>query len=173
MRAVRPRVVWVCHQVFSGMIERIRQFLRTGAGRVAAMSGAALMVVVAAWSIWSTVSESNEAANLMTNRVYVCAETGKSFVHEIERRETLPVHSPHSGKKTGYPAELCYWTADGKAKKEPSAVLLNMTVGKSGQTFCPDCDRLVVPYNPYPVPGGKPPPTQQEYQSARAQRPEH
>jgi hypothetical protein len=63
---------------------------------------------------------------------------------------------------TGYPAEACYWTADGGTKTEPTWVLMNAVLGKPGPTFCPDCGRLVVARNPMPGPGVKPPPTQQE-----------
>lgn len=73
--------------------------------------------------------------------------------------------NPKSGK-TGYPAEWCWWTKDGKKRDKPFPVLLNQHKGDNSPTFCPDCDRLVIPHNPQyieglPVP--KLPPTKQEY----------
>jgi hypothetical protein len=99
----------------------------------------------------------------------VCAQTGKAFTVELKDGLSIPVRSPYSGQQTGYPAELCYWTKDGKPKDEPTAVLLNSWVGKRGPTFCPDCGRLVVGRNPEPAPDRKPPPTREEYQSAAGQ----
>lgn len=83
-------------------------------------------------------------------RNFICAETGKSFSYTLKAGETLPVMSPYSKQPTGYLAEKCYWTRDGKAKAEPTLVLLNIYVGKSGPTICPDCGREVVPHNPLP-----------------------
>lgn len=105
----------------------------------------------------------SEAAQISAERVFMCAETGKPFELELEAGMKIPTHSPHSGKDTGYPAELCYWTADGKTKSEPTAVLLNSVTGKSGPTFCRDCSRLVVGHNPSPEPGMSPPPKESEY----------
>jgi hypothetical protein len=94
---------------------------------------------------------------------YVCSETNKPFRHKNEMGESLPIYSPYSGKNTGYPGEACYWTADGEIKTDPTWVLLNEAVGKTGPTFCPDCGRLVVGHNPRPKAGMKPPPTQTEF----------
>ena len=77
------------------------------------------------------------------DHMFICSETGKAFEHTIQVGESLPIHSPYSGKDTGYPATACYWTADGQIKSEPSWVLLNSYVHKPGPTFCPDCGRLV------------------------------
>ena len=98
-----------------------------------------------------------------TERVFIDSESMKPFNYELKLNDTIPVSSPFSGKKTGYPAELCYWTKDGKIKEEPTAVLLNETVGKTGPTFCLDCGRLVVGHNPRPAADSTPPPTQAEY----------
>jgi hypothetical protein len=90
--------------------------------------------------------------------MFICTETGKPFEHENQIGETLPILSPHSGKKTGVPAEACYWTAEGGTKTSPTWVLLNELAGKPGPTYCPDCKRLVVGHNPQPGPGIKTPP---------------
>jgi hypothetical protein len=83
-------------------------------------------------------------------RVMICAETGKTYNYTPHGAETMPYYSPYSHKKTGYLAERCYWTKDGKAKLEPTFVLLNEYAGKEGKTYCPDCGREVVRHNPVP-----------------------
>jgi len=100
--------------------------------------------------------------------MYICTETGKPFRHQIKMGESLPIESPYSGKKTGVPAEACYWNADGTTRKEPVWVLLNQWIHKPGPTFCPDCGRLVVGHNPPPGPGARPPPTSTEYYARKS-----
>ena len=124
---------------------------------------AVAVLVSTAWASF----DGNEAAAASRERLFICAETGESFVHAVEHGESLPARSPHTGKDTGYPAERCYWTADGTIKGEPTAVLLNQFVGKAGTTFCPDCDRLVVGHNPQPAPGDTPPPTRDRYKPSK------
>jgi hypothetical protein len=96
-------------------------------------------------------------------RWFVCAETKKPFQKEIDIGMAIPVMSPFSGKATGYPAELCFWTKDGKPKDKPTYVLLNKYLGDQSPTFCPDCGRLVVGHNPPPETGRSPPPTKEEW----------
>jgi hypothetical protein len=95
---------------------------------------------------------------------YVCTETGKSFRHKNAAGETLPIYSPYSGKNTAMPAEACFWTSDGKTKSDPTWVLLNDEVGKTGPTFCPDCGRLVVGTTPGQVRASDRPPHVQSLQ---------
>ena len=64
----------------------------------------------------------------------------------------------------GVPQPRIFWTKDGKPKQDPTPVLLNSWIGKSGPTFCPDCGRLVVGHNPIPGPNSKPPPTKADYE---------
>jgi hypothetical protein len=97
------------------------------------------------------------------HRIFIDSTNGKSFEHDLQKGEGIPVEAP-SGGNTGYPAELCYWTKDGQAKTDPTPVLLNSWIGKPGPTFCPDCGRLVVPNNPPATPGRRPPPTEEEYE---------
>ena len=87
-----------------------------------------------------------------TNRNYICAETRKTFAYTLSPGESFPVTSPYTKSATGYPAEKCYWTRDGKAKLKPTLVLLNEYVGLPGPTICPDCGREVRIHNP-PPPG--------------------
>ena len=146
----------------------MREFLNTTTGKAFTALLLAGAMLIATWMLWRKVG-SSEAARLANQRVFVCAQTGKPFSVELKDGMSIPVKSPYSGQQTGYPAELCYWTKDGKPKDEPTAVLLNSWVGKSGPTFCPDCGRLVVGHNPSPSPDRKPPPTREEYQSAGGQ----
>lgn len=100
--------------------------------------------------------------------MYICTETGKTFLHRNQVGESLPIHSPFSGKDTGVPAEPCYWTKDGGTKSEPTWVLVNEFIHKPGPTFCPDCGRLVIGHNPHPGPGVRPPPTREEWTARMA-----
>jgi hypothetical protein len=102
------------------------------------------------------------------SRTFICTKTGKSFTTDLREGWTVPVPSPHSGENTGVPAEQCVWTKEGTIKTDPTYVLLNEYVGKSGPTFCPDCGRLVVQRNPIfraGDPAARPPPTPEEYRS--------
>jgi len=83
---------------------------------------------------------------------FVCSETNKPFDYTMEEGEEEPVLSPFSEKKTGYRAEPCYWTKDGKRKEKPTWVVLNLRLGKSGDTKCPDCGHVVLGHNPRPGP---------------------
>ena len=60
--------------------------------------------------------------------------------------------NPATGNATLYPAEPCYWTADGGVTREPTLVLLNMYRGGDpyAPTICPGCGREVIYMNPPP-----------------------
>jgi len=78
-------------------------------------------------------------------------DTGEVFEnYAVEEGSTQPWKNPKTGKNTLYTVEACFWTKDGKAKLEPTFVLLNEYIGKPGPTKCPDCGRTVVPHNPIP-----------------------
>jgi hypothetical protein len=119
------------------------------------------------WLIKANFGQSS-AAQLANKQEFVCSKTGKGFSVTLEAGMSIPVKSPYSGENTGYPAELCYWTADGQMKDKPDPVLMNSFVGKPEPTFCPVCKRLVVHRNPKPAPGGNPPPTEDEYRQRHA-----
>ena len=147
-------------------MEKIREFLRSTGGRITAVA----LILIAAGALFFSMRGffgRSEAASVASDRTYICAETGKPFQHTLARGERPPVDSPHSGKRTGYPAELCYWTADGHVADKPTPVLLNEYAGTKGPTFCKVCGRLVVGHNPFPHEGMTPPPTQAEYQATR------
>lgn len=144
----------------------VREFLQTPAGTGVAIGGTVVLLGVMLWVILGSLGGS-EAAALSRDRTFVDADTATPFEHTLVVGETIPVAAP-SGKKSGYPAELCYWTKEGTVKADPTAVLLNEYVGKDGPTFCPDCGRLVVGHNPKPEPGAtSPPPTEAEMNARR------
>lgn len=138
------------------MLIPIREFLQSRGGTIAVSVAFVIVMAIVGNALLNSFGTSRAGA-LSRDRLFICAETGESFRHELEAGEPIPVASPHSGENTGYPAELCYWTADGEIRQEPTAVLLNASIDKSGPTFCPDCDRLVVHWNPRPIPGAPPP----------------
>ncbi|MFI5381882.1 MAG: hypothetical protein ACHRHE_21495 [Tepidisphaerales bacterium] len=142
-------------------METLREFLDTPKGKAAA----GLLIVVALAAAYYSYRGSlgaGEAARLSSRRLMVCSETLKPFEITIREGTQFPCKSPYSGRETGYPAELCFWTRDGRIKDKPTAVLLNSLVGKPDPTFCPDCGRLVVSRNPPPV-AGRPPVTRDEH----------
>jgi hypothetical protein len=148
------------------LLEKLRNLISGPAGKLAVL----LVVFVGMWMAYTGVRELFGESSMASNardRMFICAETGKPFEYTIKKGDVYPVKSPHSGKNTGYPAEICLWTADGKVKPRPTYVLLNQYAGKKGATFCPECGRLVVPFNPRPADGDKPPPKESEYKSRR------
>jgi hypothetical protein len=143
----------------------MREWLDSTGGKIAA----GLFLLVAAVGVFLGVRNffgprSEVAA--ANQRWFIDASTGKRFSHDLKAGETFPVRAP-SGQNAGYPAELCYWTKDGRPKDDPTPVLMKMWKGEEGPTFCPDCGRLVRPHNPKPKPGDKPPPTEAEYKQRR------
>jgi hypothetical protein len=129
---------------------------------------AAIVLLIGAIAAAGYVIKNSIFSSTVSNertRMFIDASTGKGFRHELKLGESIPVDAP-SGNKTGYPAELCYWTKDGTPKSDPTPVLLNFYIGKPGPTFCPDCGRLVVARNPMAEPGMRPPPTREEWEKA-------
>jgi hypothetical protein len=149
-------------------MDKLRQFFNTNGGKITAVALVLLALVIAFYSFRSNLGMSSASA-ISRDRMFIDATTGKPFEHVISVGETLPVKAP-SGDHSGWPAELCYWTKDGKPKQDPTPVLLNQYVKKPGPTFCPDCGRMVRPHNPAPGPGVRPPPTKAEYEQQQANR---
>jgi hypothetical protein len=147
------------------MIAGLREFLAGKGGKVAGIIMFLASIAIVVYSVRHYLGPS-EAEKLSDERMFVDSESLKAFPHTLEIGEVIPVKSPFSGNKTGYPAEACYWTKDGQIKNDPTWVLLNETIGKPGPTFCPDCGRLVIGHNPRPSPGDTPPPTEDEYKRA-------
>ena len=144
-------------------MSKLRDLLRGPAGKLIAAAAIALGLFVIYLNSRNLFGESKLASDAR-DRIYIDAESGKTFTHRLQIGDTIPLESPFTHKKTAYPAELCYWTADGKRKQEPTPVLLNSVKGKKGPTFCPDCGRLVVPMNPI---GTTPPPKEDEYKKGK------
>jgi len=140
-------------------------FFQTGPGKIVAATVTLLCVAGASYVIYGAW-RGNSAVAQANDRIYIDSETGQSFHVNLDSLvgQSIPIKSPYTGRNTGYPAELCYWTADGNIKSDPTPVLLNVLVGKPGPTFCPDCGRLVVGHNPRPTPGARPPPTRAEWE---------
>jgi hypothetical protein len=143
------------------MIEDLRKFFQSQAG-VAVGVVLGLVGVIAIFMAFKSTFGDTESERFTNARVFIDADTGKTFKYELKIGSKIPAPSP-SGKDNGYPAESCYWTKDGKPKKDPTYVLLNSYKGSNDPTFCPDCGRLVVGHNPAPKPGATPPPTKEEY----------
>lgn len=140
----------------------LREFLNGPAGKGIAIGVVVIGLGAAIFSLKTSTDTPDVAA--ANERYFVDAKTGKSFKVDLKTGMNIPLKAP-SGGATGYPAELCYWTADGKPKRDPTPVLLNTWLGKPGPTFCPECKRLVVGHNPQPGAGVKVPPMEAEYRS--------
>ena len=122
-----------------------------------------LGIVLVAKTIWAEVSGS-DVEKMSRGLVMIDTATGNPFNHTLELGEKIPVLAP-SGGRTGIPAEKCFWTKEGKAKSDPTYVLMYGDAGKPGPTFCPECGRLVVRQNPPPSADGNPPPTAEQFKA--------
>jgi hypothetical protein len=147
-------------------MEWLNRFFRTGTGATVGCLAALCLCVALYVEVRNSFSPPGIAA--LKDATFICSETGKAYTHVLVLGDSIPLYSPYSGKNTGYPAEFCYWTADGHIKDTPTPVLLNSYIGVPGPTFCPDCGRLVVARNPRPGPNSKPPPTREEYERMHA-----
>jgi hypothetical protein len=143
----------------------MRNFFDSPAGKITVFVLFAIMIGIA-FALYR--SSGTDVAAFANHRMFIDATTGQPFAHELQIGERFPIDAP-SGSKSGYPTELCYWTADGQVTKDPTYVLLNSYIGKREPTFCPVCKRLVVPHNPEAVQGSSPPPTEQEWKRLHGQ----
>jgi hypothetical protein len=141
-----------------------RQVGRWSSGKVATVTGVLIAAVAGGFAVRAYFGASPAGA-AAARRTFICSESRKRFEHVLQRGQTIPVRSPYSSRNTGFPAELCYWTADGRIAPSPTPVLLNVYLGKNEPTFCPECGRLVVGHNPRAEPGMRPPPTRAERKS--------
>ena len=114
----------------------------------------ALVVLgLAGYRIYAMFFLATAAQAQPVERLYLCSETHKTFNHTKKIGEEVPVHSPFSEKRTGYPCEPCYKTKkDNVYRDQPYYVTLNKYFDKDGPTVCPDCGREVVGHNPDPRP---------------------
>src|SRR5438067_11057468 len=93
-------------------------------GRLVAMALVIAAVIVVAWFAKQRYLKPPDQLSARQS-LFIDSETGKSFNYELKEGDTIPVKSPETGKQTGYPAELCYWTKEGTVKETPTPVLLN------------------------------------------------
>ena len=116
---------------------------------------AGVIVVLIAVLFWRGGRGLEDPGAASRIRAAIDAETGTVFERfKIKDGDAIPWKNPKTGKRTLYPAEKCFWTAEGTFRDQPTYVLLNELVGRPGPTICPDCGRLVVPHNPLPpLPG--------------------
>lgn len=85
------------------------------------------------------------------SRVVVDSITGEVFKDYLIREGTaFPWKNPKTGENTLYPGEPCFWTADGKAKLEPTYVFVKAYAGDKSKTLCHDCGHEVRTHNPNP-----------------------
>jgi hypothetical protein len=145
------------------MFGKLSKFLESGAGKAIGVVFALLAVAGAAYLLVTTFA-TNAVASDANARMFIDAQTGQPFPHELTVGDMIPIPAP-SGGNTGYPAERCNWTADGKPGEKITYVLMNEWVKKSGPTYCPDCKRRVIANNPLAEPGMKAPPTEAESRS--------
>src|SRR4051812_40733578 len=102
----------------------LREFINTSGGRIAAAALVIIALAAAVFMFRNSFGASSDVA-AANDRVFIDATTGKPFSRELRPGMTVPIDAPF-GKKSGYPAEMCWWTKDGKIRKEPYPVLLNM-----------------------------------------------
>lgn len=116
------------------------------------LGGTILAVAVSVWVLAkATVLAPVSAGEASRRRTVIDAETNELLQEfPVADGTTIPWKNPKTGKNTLYPAEKCYWTKDGKAKLEPTYVLLREATGEKGPTVCPDCGKQVVFHNPMP-----------------------
>ncbi len=115
-----------------------------------------VLLIGAGYLAYTTFYQAKPVKPEPVERLYLCQETHKTFIYKRGQDEKLPVMSPYSHKRTGYPCERCFYGKDGKVKDKPTYVILNTYVGKTGETHCPECGRLVVGHNPDPHVGPGP-----------------
>lgn len=113
------------------------------------LAASVLILVIAGILVWRGL-QTGPDYSLSTDRWYKCAECGREFVHTLQVGDLEPLKCPECGKNTAWAAEACYWTKDGKAKIEPTRVIVKQRMGQEGKTYCPDCGREVKGHNPLP-----------------------
>lgn len=121
-----------------------------GSSRVKLIAAVVMLVLAAGVLGWQLMSGERSVASETSERVVIDSETGEVIKRFDIPKTPAPWTNPRSGKATLFAAEACFWTKDGKAKTEPTYVLLNQYTGKPGPTICPDCGRRVTWLNALP-----------------------
>jgi hypothetical protein len=111
-----------------------------------------VVLVVAAVLILRAIPGRSEAGEDSRLRTLIDAKTSEVFNgFRISDGDQIPYTNPKTGERTLYPAEACYWNADGTAKLTPTLVFVKAyQPGVEEETVCPDCGRKVVLRNPMP-----------------------
>lgn len=113
--------------------------------------GSVVAISLCGWIIARQVAGGGDPRGETNQRVVIDAETGEVLkTYRIRENDGAPYANPNTGRRTLFPAEMCFWTRDGKAKLTPTYVLLAEYAGRKGPTVCPDCGRNVVARNPAP-----------------------
>lgn len=112
--------------------------------------GVALVILLVAVLLSWRAVRSGPNTRIASDRAFMCAKCGKVFEHTIKVGEIEPIECESCGEKAAWIPEQCYWTKDGKAKREPTYVILKQHMGIDEKTFCPDCGREVVGHNRRP-----------------------
>ncbi len=119
--------------------------------QIAMIAVAAVALGAGAWLIARSTLGGDDLKALTDKRTMIDAVTGETFVDmRLPDGAPIPYTNPKTGGANLYPAEMCFWNADGTARLEPSYVLLNEFKSETGPTICPDCGRRVVAHNPLP-----------------------
>lgn len=118
------------------------------------LTGVAVVAFLGAVGLaWWNLRE-DQAVRYSSERLFICAKTGKVYEYKIKEGDRIPYPSPYSDAHTGYQAELCFWAKDANgewiAKLEPTPVLLKSIFEPDVETTCPDCGHKVVGHNPRP-----------------------
>lgn len=113
--------------------------------------GALVCIAVAGVVTYFTLSGQVDVGAESRRRTLIDSQTLEVFADfPISEGDRFPYENPKTKARTLFPVERCYWTRDGKAKVDPTYVLLNEYADKPGGTTCPDCGKKVVGHNPPP-----------------------
>lgn len=128
------------------------------------IGGLLVLLVLGIWRIAAGISPS-AAERASNDPTFIDSVTGHVFQHAVHVGETMPVLSPFTGRRTGYPVAWSWWSKSGHVLTKPQPVLMNSWIGKGGPTFAPGSGRLVYPMESRPLPGARPPPTKRQYEA--------
>jgi hypothetical protein len=142
---------------------RFQEWFNTLPGKATAILLLTLCLLGAAWSMMRYFGP-NSAQRYSNSPLFIDSVTGKTFHYQLKIGDTIPVLSPFTHRKTGYPASFSYWSRGGHILAHPEPVLLNSWLGKKGPTFAPLSGRLVTANEKPPRPGAAPPPTKSQYE---------
>ncbi|MCE2925720.1 MAG: hypothetical protein LW822_09800 [Phycisphaeraceae bacterium] len=112
--------------------------------------GSIAAVILAAILLTIQLRSGGDPAAETSNVTLIDSKTKELFRVKLLPGTHPPFINPSTGQKTLFRTERCFWTKDGKAKLNPTHVLLNEHIGINEPTICPDCGRPVRLHNPIP-----------------------